>query len=46
MGNEWHSLLEALAFILSMGASIVPHPFDKLLVGLAQLSAFFAELIR
>jgi hypothetical protein len=47
MEKEWHSLLlEALAFILSRVASIAPHPFDRLLAGLAQLCAFFAELTR
>ncbi len=42
----WHSLLTVLAFILSAGAPIAPHPFDRLIASLAQLCAFLAELLK
>jgi uncharacterized membrane protein len=42
----WHSLLAALAVILTTVAPIVPHPFDRLMAGLAQLCLFLAELLK
>jgi hypothetical protein len=42
----WHSLLMALAFILTAVASIVPHPFDRLIASVVQLCFFLAELLK
>jgi hypothetical protein len=42
----WHSLLTALAFILTGVAPVVPHPFDRLITTVVQLCFFLAELLK
>lgn len=41
-----HSLLTALGLILMTVAPIVTHQFNRLIASLAQLCAFFAELLK
>ena len=40
-----HGLLTALAYILATVAPITPHPYDRLITGVAQLLLFMAVLL-
>ena len=46
MRTLWHSLLTALALILTAVAPIMPHPFDRLIASVVQLCLFLAELLK
>jgi hypothetical protein len=46
MRTLWHSLLTALALILTTVAPLVPQPFDRLVASAVQLFLFLAELLK
>jgi hypothetical protein len=46
MRTLWHSLLTALAFILTTVAPVVPQPYDRLIASVVQLCFFLAELLK
>jgi hypothetical protein len=42
----WHSLLTAMALILTTVAPLTPHPYDRLIASAVQLCLYLAELFK